>query len=164
MTLDEERRILRALLRLCDARNRMRYTVLCFIPHNSDEYSYCDTRLVLHCEHRPQVDDILYGRDPWYDDGRPESYKIESIVYVGGNVFHAYCSPEIEANYNWAFATYPCDDAAKLLGHTHSQVKRGYCDQVTKWRVGSNPGPWINGADRLIASQLFWDIVLKKEA
>lgn len=52
-------------------------------PDDAKEYVYGDTFLSIDADFRPMVGDIYY-----IDDGT--GYEVETVVYVGNNIFHAY--------------------------------------------------------------------------
>lgn len=49
---------------------------------------YADSLYSVECSHRPMVGDLFYIGDPLFGTAGVE---VEAVVYVGNNIFHAYC-------------------------------------------------------------------------
>jgi|GEM_PF-5629459 hypothetical protein len=84
-------------------------------PINDNPY-YADTSLSISLEFRPLVGDIYTG------DSLVKGYKVDSLIYCGNNVFHAYCSV-IKADNSSPSYYVQKNLEETLIAHTLDQMK-----------------------------------------
>lgn len=83
-------------------------------PDDAKEYRYGDASLNIETDFRPMVGDIYY-----IGDGK--GYEVETIVYVGGNIFHAYAW-EIAASDEGGPALGRRNDKNALVRHIQGHI------------------------------------------
>lgn len=87
---------------------------------NEENPHYADSSRSIFLEFRPLVGDIYITENPSL--APVKGYKVDSLIYCGNNIFHAYCSV-IKADESYGGYYGRKNMEGTLLAHTIDQMK-----------------------------------------